>query len=112
MAMSPATMSDTLQLVLKLLNERFPLLVRDGDATVRERVAFARLTGAGAGRDGGTAGTARRLEIETYRHRRIVVEGVQSAEVEVKRRDAQGVPLEYEVVLVTSGGPRRLLFFA
>ena len=109
--MSPATMSDTLQIVLKLLNERFPLLVQDGDAAVRERVAFARANTTG-GRDGGSREAARQLEIVTYRGRRIVIEDVQSAEVEVKRRDAQGVPLEYEVLLVTSGGRRRLLFVA
>lgn len=98
-----AVTTDNLNLAMRLLNERFPLLVEAGQETVRERVAFARTGGEDQNRS---------LEIVTYRGRRLHFDGIAGVTVEVAARDAQGVPIEYALILDGPGGSRRLRFVA
>lgn len=95
--------NDSLELALRLLNERLPLLIEAGGETVRERVAFARTA---------PATDAAALEIVTYRGRRLHFAGVRGVAIDVTERDAQGVPVAYTLTLDAPGGAQQLTLVA
>lgn len=93
---------------LKLINERFPILLQAGDKEIRERIQEARLIT----RDGGEVAD---LELATYRGRRLQFRDIAQVELRIEERDQQGVPVVYEIELTyRSGEPSKevLKFYA
>ena len=80
---------------LKLLNERYPILVESLGTPVRERVQWARATTHEDGRVD--------LEVITYRGRHLQYRGIASLALVVTERDKQGVPIAYELHLRLEG---------
>lgn len=78
-------------LILRLINERYPILVRSGDSPVRERIQKANLVR--------LTDDTYRLELVTYRGRWINIQPVVGAKLSIINRDKQGVPVEYELEL-------------
>lgn len=80
------------QPVLKLVNERYPILLKAGDIEVRERIQSAKIVTRGDGQSVD-------LAMVTYRGKQLQFHGVERVELNILERDKQGVPVAYEVVL-------------
>lgn len=85
----------TWDVLLKLLNERFPLLVSVDDGDVRDRVAQAVSAGTALQEGGET----RSLRIVTYRGRTFEFNDVANLTIVINKRDRQGIPVAYTVEL-------------
>lgn len=94
-----------LETTLKLLNDRFPILVDPDQPELRDRVGTARIE------DDGEAGTYS-LHVTTFRGRTMVYRHIKDATLTITEQDVHGVPIRYQLELDGPEGRKTLAFFA